>query len=173
MQHQFKYNKETFLKDITIPDGYDLISFDVISLFIQDTMQYIEDQMAINRKWRQITTLSKNEVMKLLRICVKCNYFTWNKIIYRQNDGCPMGSPISPVLAELAMQKFESIMIKDNPTFSFYKRYVDDSASAIERGNQDSVLQYLNSYHADIQFTFELEKDKSLAFLRFGANTRR
>ncbi len=163
------YHMSHFLKDISIPDGHELISFDVVSLFtkvpLQDTMQYIEDQMVINRKWRTRTTLSKNEVIKLLKICVKCNYFTWNKIIYRQNDGCPMGSPISPVLAELAMQKFESIMIKDNPTCSFFKRYVDDSASAIKQGTQDSVLQYLNSYHADIQFTFELEKNKSLPFL--------
>ncbi len=56
-------------------------------------------------------------------------------------------------------------MIKGNSTFSFHKRYVDDSASAVKQGNQDSVLQYLNSYHDDIQFTFELENDKSLAFL--------
>lgn len=158
-----------FLKDIIIPDGFELISFDVVSLFtkvpVQDTLQYIEEQMIINRTWRTKTTLSKNEVMKLLKICVKCNYFTWNKRIYRQNNGCPMGSPISPVLAELAMQKFEGIMIKDNPNFSFYKRYVDDSASAIQQGTQNTVLQYLNSYHDDIQFTYEVEKNKCLPFL--------
>ena len=68
-----------------------------------------------------------------------------------------MGSPCSPVVANIYMEYFENmalgpelpIPVKD------WKRYVDDVFSIIPKGNCDTMLQYLNSIDPHIKFTIE------------------
>ena len=42
---------------------------------------------------------------------------------------------------------------------------VDDKHSYVNPGKVDFILTKLNSYHPNIQFTFELEKNKQMTFL--------
>ena len=68
-----------------------------------------------------------------------------------------MGSPCSPVVANIYMEYFENmalgpelpVPVKD------WKRYVDDVFSIIPKGNHDTLLQYLNSIDPHIKFTIE------------------
>ena len=46
-----------------------------------------------------------------------------------------------------------------------WKRYVDDTHVYIKPDKVDHVLKKLNTYHKQIQFTYELQKDQGISFL--------
>ena len=48
---------------------------------------------------------------------------------------------------------------------SFWKRYVDDSICFVKKDSIQFVLDTLNSFHDNIKFTFEEEKDGKIPFL--------
>jgi len=103
--------------------------------------------------------------MKLLHIAINSNYFTWNGQIYKQTEGCPMGSPISPIIANLFMQKLETSIIPRYEQILFYRRYFDDFLSIVKQGTEETILTSLNDFHPSIQFTMEKECNKQLPFL--------
>ena len=80
---------------------------------------------------------------------------------YKQIDGCGMGNPLSPVLANIFMAKLESDVVRPyNPLF--YERYVDDCFSKRKKGKPDDLLDHLNSYHPNIVFTVKENPDHFL-----------
>lgn len=105
------YEIAKLLKDFIIPPGYEFVSFDIISLFtrvpVKETISIIERKLNITNDWKDSCSLTSFEVIKLLELTMKSNNFTWNNTIYEQTDGCPMGSPISPVFAEFFLQELE------------------------------------------------------------------
>lgn len=46
-----------------------------------------------------------------------------------------------------------------------WKRYVDDTFTAVRKGKIDDVITKLNSFHPNIKFTHEFEEERSIAFL--------
>ena len=71
-----------------------------------------------------------------------------------------MGSPLRPVLAGIIMVELEnSLVAKLISHLRFRKRYIDDHTMAIvKEGLINHVHQQLNSFHPNIQFSFEMEK---------------
>ncbi|CAK1589319.1 unnamed protein product [Parnassius mnemosyne] len=77
-----------------------------------------------------------------------------------------MGSPVSPIVADIFMEDFEEKALLTAPvTPSFYKRYVDDTFTILPSDKVTAFLEHLNSINSKIQFTMELEANNSLAFL--------
>ena len=76
-----------------------------------------------------------------------------------------MGSPVSPVVANIYMEMLEDLALKTKLAPKIWKRYVDDTFRVIEKVNARYLLNHLNSLCHSIQFTIELEKDRSLPFL--------
>ena len=68
-----------------------------------------------------------------------------------------MGSPCSPVVANIYMEYFEDLALGPELPIPVkdWKRYVDDVFSIIPKGNRDTMLQYLNSIDPHIKFTIE------------------
>jgi len=69
-----------------------------------------------------------------------------------------MGSPLSPVVADLILQRFESSILNDltyKPTF--YHRYVDDIALSVPFDQLNGLLAKFNSFHRRLKFTMEME----------------
>ena len=85
---------------------------------------------------------------------------------YKQIHGCAMGSPVSPVVANICMEKIEEMAIKT--TFAppkTWKQFVDDSFSIITKNAVETFHNTLNSLDPSIQFTLEHENNGKLAFL--------
>ena len=101
------------LKKMRIPPGYKMVSFDVVSLFtnvsldetIDIIIKRIYDKKEIN------TDIPKKEMRELLYLCTKNAHFTLNNKTYLQVDGVAMGSPLGPVLANIFMAELERNII--------------------------------------------------------------
>ena len=53
------------------------------------------------------TTLSPENIYDLLKLCLTTTCFQWREKFYEQTHGAPMGSPLSPFMANLFMEEFE------------------------------------------------------------------
>jgi hypothetical protein len=72
------------------------------------------------------------------------------------------------------MEELESDRINSSPVkVGFWRRYVDDVFAIVEKAGVQQLLQHLNSYDDNIQFTVEMEKDGSLPFLDTQLTRRR
>ena len=77
-----------------------------------------------------------------------------------------MGSPVSPVVANLCMEEIEEQAMNAAATCpKVWKRYVDDCYSIIKKNAVKSFHETLNSVDPDINFTVEHETNDQLAFL--------
>ncbi|CAG9569802.1 unnamed protein product [Danaus chrysippus] len=106
------------------------------------------------------------EYAELLKHCLTSGYLMWKDEFYIQVDGVAMGSPVSPVVADIFMEDFE-VRALSSPTIRplIYKRYVDDTFTILNKNKTSAFLNHLNSINNKIQFTIELEANNSLAFL--------
>ena len=156
------------VRSMNITEDHELISFDVVSLFtsvpLDFTIELILDK--IYKKKLIKTKLKREEMKKLLQICTKEMHFSFNGVIYRQINGVAMGSPLGPVLANVFMVELEKTLVPQlEESVALWYRYVDDTFTFIKVGEVDNILERLNSFHENIKFTYEREKDGSIAFL--------
>ena len=67
-----------------------------------------------------------------------------------------MGSPVSPVIANIFMEYFESLVIPASPTLiKWWFSYVDDVHSATRKDQVNKLQGHLNSIDPHIKFTIE------------------
>ena len=76
---------------------------------------------------------------------------------YKQLQGAAMDSPVSPVIANIYMEYFESLAISSSPTLiKWWFRYGDDVHSATRKDRVNKLQEHLNSIDPHIKFTIEL-----------------
>lgn len=108
-----KYNvKNSFelvkrFSGLKIDPGELMTSFDVKSLFTNVSVDYALE--IIDERWNEVeiyTPIPKEEFFIILNfILFDCNQFKYNGRIYKQNHGTPMGLSLSPILADIVMEK--------------------------------------------------------------------
>ena len=80
-----------------------------------------------------------------------------------------MGSPLSPVFANIYLAHHEATWLKECPPdikLALYQRYVDDTFVLFKtESDVGRFLNYLNQKHPNMKFTGEVEKDNRLPFL--------
>ena len=101
--------------------------------------------------------LQKNEVMSLLKLVLENCVFSFQGNFFEQLHGAAMGSPCSPVVANIYMEYFEDLALGPELPIPIkeWKRYIDDIFSIIPKGKSDIMLGYLNSIDPHIKFTIE------------------
>ena len=99
------------LKQYSIADDEVMVSFDVKSLFtsipVDLALTITKERLQQDQNLAERTNMSVTNVMKLLDFVLTNNYFKHDGHHYKQIFGCAMGSPISPVLADLVMEVIE------------------------------------------------------------------
>ena len=77
-----------------------------------------------------------------------------------------MGSPVSPVVANIYMEMFEELALRMATHQSrIWRHYVDDTFCMITKTEVKGFLSHLNSLRPTITFTAEKEVDGKLPFL--------
>jgi len=103
------------------------------------------------------TNLSLSKFILSTRFVLQSTYFHFNNKFYKQIFGTPMESPLSPIVADLVLQKLESTIL-NNLTYkpTFYYRYVDDIVLSVPLSQLNSLLEEFNSFHLRLKFTVEM-----------------
>ena len=161
------------LRSVNISEEEELVSFDISALFTSIPVptaldvinclfcEHIEDPETKHKygcSFRQNTIgLEKDKVMQLLKLVLENCVFTFQDKFFKQLHGAAMGSPCSPVVANIYMEYFKNLALGPELPIPVkdWKRYVDDVFSIIPKGNRNKMLQYLNSIDPHIKFTFE------------------
>ena len=160
------------VKDITLEEDEEMISFDVSSLYTNVPVhEAIADctKLLYSGKYTK-PPVDENTFRQLLEIC-SCNVLMLTADgYYRQEDGLAMGSPPAPLLANGWMNKFDREIKGDA---DIYSRYMDDILRNIKSYHVEEKLQEINQLHPSLKFTCERETNNSIAFLdmliyRFG-----
>ena len=96
------------LRNIQLQQQECIISYDVKALFtsvpIEPAIEIIKKQLEDDKELQQRTSMTVNHIICLLEFCLKNTYFIFQGRYYEQVEGAAMGSPISPIVANLYME---------------------------------------------------------------------
>ena len=110
--------------------------------------------------------MSISQITYLLEFCLTHTYFLFQGMYYEQVQGAAMGSPISPLIANIFMEEFEVKALKSSPNPpSIWLRFVDYTFVINKAEHSQDLLQHINSQDPHIQFTVEPTIQGSLPFL--------
>ena len=113
--------------------------------------------------------LNKKQITEILSLTTKESIILFHMAFYTPVDGAAMGSQLGPSLANTFLCHHETKWLNDCPKkFKpvFYKRYVDDIFVLFKRPEHvKPFVDYMNSKHKNINFSFETEKDQQMPFL--------
>ena len=163
------------LQSIKLQDNEELVSFDVSALFTSIPVNQALDvinrliiqhqtnmdfKYKVGKAWYEVADhLDREDVMALLKVVLNNCVFSFQGKFYKQLHGAAMGSPCSPVVANIYMEYFEKRALGPELPVSFtintWLRYVDDVLTIVKKGTHDSFLNYLNSIDPNIKFTIE------------------
>ena len=78
-----------------------------------------------------------------------------------------MGSPLSPIIANVYLEAFKEKPINTSPTPpSLWRRFVDYTFVIIKKTQKENFISHINSIDEKIQFTMEdSREDGSMPFL--------
>ena len=160
-----------------------MVSFDVNILFTMVPLRYtidiilaklygdvvccINTPLITKDKWCK-TCQDRDNMEWLLMTSTSETNFLFNGQAHCQHNGVAMGPPLGLLLADIFMIELETKVIPMLIELGviYWRRYVDDTSVLIKPGTTiTSLLTALNSFHPNISFTFEEEKQSSLPFL--------
>ena len=98
-------------KGVTLQLGECLTVYDITALFtsvpIDPALNIIKDLLQKDEKLSDRTVLSVQNIIEILGFCLHNTYFSFQNKFYEQFEGVAMGSPVSPIVANLYMEHFE------------------------------------------------------------------
>ena len=147
------------------------MSYDVKALFTSapttKAITIIKQLLKQDQELQQRTSLSTENILSLLEFCITSTYLSSQGKFYEQLESAAMGSPLSPIVANLYMERFEVEAIRSAPHPPYlWKRFVDDTFTILQSSQKDGFLEHLNSVDPHIQFTAEdLRCDGAMPFL--------
>jgi len=56
-----------------------------------------------------LNVIPKEDFISAIKLVLESTYFSFNKIVYKQIFGTPMGSPLSPIVADLVLRETKAI----------------------------------------------------------------
>ena len=164
------FHREQLVKKssgLCLDEHYKLVSLDVVSLFTNVPVDMAIE--SIKKRWIHIgkkCEIPRDSFIRAVKFVLNSTFFVFEGAYYQQTFGTPMGSPLSPIIADITLQDLESWAVATLPFYlPFYIRYVDDIALAAPSSMLDKLKNTFNSYHPRLQFTLEVGVDNKLNFL--------
>nr|VZI50347.1 unnamed protein product [Spirometra erinaceieuropaei] len=121
-------------------------------------------ELLLRSKYNEMENrLGHAQVLQLLKFCLR-TYIKFDGTICEQVKGTPIGSPILEFIAEVVLQRLESLVFQHHRP-KFWARSVDDTFVVIE---WDQVLTFkgrLSSVFPNKKLTMKEEENNQLAFL--------
>ena len=132
--------------------GKCISSYNVKALFtsvhVEPALDIINGRLLQDPHLSNSTSLSIHNIVTLLGFCLKSTFFTFQGKYYEQVHGAAMGSPISPLLANLFMENFKARAISTGPSPSrIWLRYMDDTFIIHKAEHTQQFLTHLYSYN--------------------------
>ena len=126
------------------------MSYDVSALFtsipIEPAINIIKKHLEEDKELHNRTSMTVKHISCLLEFCLKNTYFSFQGRFYEQTEGAAMGSPISPIVANLFM---EDLKVQDiNNTSCLVEEICGWTHSLLSRKTTETA-----SYNILIQFT--------------------
>ena len=130
--------------------GECLTSYDVSALLtsvpIDPALKIINDLLVKDPTLKDRTVIGIDDIILLLEFCLKNTYFSCQGQFFEQVEGAAMGSPVSPIVANLYMEYLEQETLSTAPhPPRFWCRYVDDTFVIHKEANKQCFLQHKNS----------------------------
>ena len=166
-------NSFEFAQEITreqFSESAIMFSLDVTSLYTNVPVDFALE--CLSERWNEIennTAIDKDSFLKAVKLVLESTFFVYRGNFYQQTFGVPMGSPLSPVIANVVMERLEQecmgrLEMNEIPV-QYYRRYVDDCVFVAEREHVQRILDTFNSFHSRLKFTIEKEVDHGIKFL--------
>ncbi|XP_074028848.1 uncharacterized protein [Leptinotarsa decemlineata] len=157
-----------FINEFQLPPNHIIISLDAKALF--NNISCTTAINSITKHWIDISKCCKltlSQFIQAIEFLYDSTVFSFSNNIYKQIQGMPMGSPVSPILAQYVMDDLvEACMNKLSFQIPFLKKYVDDFILSIPHNGINEILQVFNHYDELVQFTIEEEdSNRSVPFL--------
>ena len=159
------------IKDVRLRQGECIISYDVTALFtsvpIQPVLDIIQQRLTKEQDLQKRTSMTIKQIISLLKFCLNSTSFVFQGQDYQQVEGAAMGSPLSPIVANIFMENVEREALETalRPP-SLWKIFVDDTFIILESQHKDEFFHHTNSLDKNIMFTAETTKaDRSIPFL--------
>jgi hypothetical protein len=159
------------IKDVKVPLKARLISVDIVNLFTNvppvEAVQITIDLLNTAGAPKNVV----KELSLLLNITINQNYFLFNNRFYQQTEGLAMGSPLSPLLAEIFLDHYENKLFNSGHNLLnniiYWYRYVDDILILWNGTDRqlDIFKKVLNNMHPKITFTVETDNNRCLNYL--------
>ena len=106
-------------------------SNDVTALFTQvpldPALGIIKDLLEKDFTLKERTGIRVGDIVLLWEFCLKNTSFSFQGQFYEQVEGVAMGSPVSPIVANLYMDQFKQKALSTAPTPRLWHWYVDDT----------------------------------------------
>ena len=135
-----------------------LVSFDVSALLtsipVPVALPVINSKISTCTNFTNVYKIPTEKFMRLLEFTLTNYIFCFNRKFCKQLQGAAMGSPVSPVIANIYMEYFESLPISSCPTLiKRWFRYVDDVHSATRKDQVNKFQECLSSMDPHLKFT--------------------
>ena len=167
------------LEKVVMDEEDILNSHDVVSLFtntpIDQVLKIVKDRLEKVKILKEYNkehgyNLESEDIVHLLQFILTTTYFTFRGKIFRQVFGTAMGSPVSPIAANIFMEALEQQAIATAPlngTPKLWLRYVDDNLEIVNKDCVEDLTDHINKVDesGSIKFTFEKESEGKLPFL--------
>ena len=159
------------VKNIRLQPQECIVSYDVKALFtsvpIKLAIKIIKQLLEDDHELQHRTSMTVQHIICLLEFGLNNTCFIFQSRFHEQTEGAAMGSPLSPIIANLYMEAFEKQAINTAlPPPRFWRRFVDDTFVIIKKTQEDSFFEHINAIDDKIQFTKETSRsDGSMPFL--------
>ena len=159
------------VKNIRLQPQECIVSYDLKALFtsvpIKPAIKIIKQLLEEDHELQHRTSMTVQNIICLLEFSLNNTCFIFQGRFHEQTEGASMGSPLSPIIANLYMEVFEKQAI-NTAVYPprFWRRFVDDTFVIIKKTQEDSFFEHINAIDGKIQFTKEASRsDGSMPFL--------